>query len=761
LKGNPDRSSAANASATAIRPNGAVLAAVLAALAAGYWIWFARETPRRLAVLSLLRDPFSLIAEWFGPAGTPLGILDRLPILALAAFILLAGYGLGRLAIDRLRLADGCSELERAIFGLAAGLSGLSTVVLFVGLAGFLRQGWLLWTIAGGLASYGIWQVLRDLWSRPLGPSASPPRSAIRNPQSAIVWLAAPFAAILLLGACLPPWDFDVREYHLQVPKEWFQQGQITFLPHNVYGNMPLAAEMHALLAMALWPGESGWFYGALAGKVVIAAFAIIAAIAVAAAAHRFAGAAGAIIAALVVISHPWMIHVSVNGLNDGVLACYVLLSLYAMWLARRGQCSFVLPGLYAGAAAATKYPGLAFAVAPVAIWAALPRQRIETLTRPSATLSQGERSFLMPSVRPTVRAVALVLTGVLVGGGAWYAKTSVFAGNPVYPLAYSLFGGTTRTPDNANQWNQAHDVPRDASGWRYSPRKLAASIAKIVGQDDLASPLLLPLLVAAAIAGLAKVGPSRREGPAPVATNEAPVPDGVSYLLLAAAEMLLWILAVWWLVSHRLDRFLLPAWPIAALLAAGAVALEDRWWRLAVKSVVVVGALYCLLAASSQLVGDNRWFVSLEQLRRDGPWPEGTSLRVKPGQQWLIEHARAGESVLLVGDAEPFDLPMPVYYNTCFDDCLLCDWMLEKSAGHRHDELASRKIAWVLVDWPELVRYRSPGNYGFDPRFDSRLVDELVAQGVLGPPQPVAPPAPGQRGVEIYPVRTTSPLPQ
>ena len=96
----------------------------------------------------------------------------------------------------------------------------------------------------------------------------------------------------------------------------------------------------------------------------------------------------------------------------------------------------------------------------------------------------------------------------------------------------------------------------------------------------------------------------------------------------------------------------------------------------------------------------------------------------------------------------------MRAYYNTCFDDCLLCDWMLGKSADERRLELAMRNIAWVLVDWPELARYQLPGNYGFDPRFEPQLLDELVAQGVLGRPQLLGPPTPDRpRPVEIYPV--------
>ena len=80
-------------------------------------------------------------------------------------------------------------------------------------------------------------------------------------------WLAVPFVLVIVGGALLPPIDFDVLEYHLQVPREWVQSGRITFLPHNVYGNMPLGAETLAALTMALSPGELGWWWGALGGQ--------------------------------------------------------------------------------------------------------------------------------------------------------------------------------------------------------------------------------------------------------------------------------------------------------------------------------------------------------------------------------------------------------------------------------------------------------------------------------------------------------------
>ena len=85
--------------------------------------------------------------------------------------------------------------------------------------------------------------------------------------------VSALLGAILVAGSLLPPWEFDVLEYHLQVPKEWLRSGRIAFLPHNVYGNMPLGAEMHALLAMVSIGGDDGWWRGAMVGKLIMTVF--------------------------------------------------------------------------------------------------------------------------------------------------------------------------------------------------------------------------------------------------------------------------------------------------------------------------------------------------------------------------------------------------------------------------------------------------------------------------------------------------------
>ena len=95
--------------------------------------------------------------------------------------------------------------------------------------------------------------------------------------------MIAPFVVLMILGSMLPTIDFDVLEYHLQGPKEYFQAGRIAFLPHNVYTNMPFGVEMLHLLGMEVL---NDWWWGGLVGQLLVAFFGPATAILIAAAAR-------------------------------------------------------------------------------------------------------------------------------------------------------------------------------------------------------------------------------------------------------------------------------------------------------------------------------------------------------------------------------------------------------------------------------------------------------------------------------------------
>ena len=180
---------------------------------------------------------------------------------------------------------------------------------------------------------------------------------------------AAPFVSVIALGRhARRRLNSTCREYHLQVPKEFYQYGRIDFLPHNVYGNMPLGARCSAWRP---WPLTGDWWFGALVGKTVIALAAPLTALGLFAAGHVSSAPSPVSWRRLTYISIPWIVRVSTLGLIEGMSALY----LWGTDLRRRALVArlteaktlprLLLAGFLAGSAAACKYPNVLFCFLP------------------------------------------------------------------------------------------------------------------------------------------------------------------------------------------------------------------------------------------------------------------------------------------------------------------------------------------------------------------------------------------------------------
>jgi len=701
--------------------------AVFVALGAYLVLYYATRLPilegltggafRRVDYFWLLLLPEELVRGWFGEPAE-FAVADRLPVLAIAAAILGCSACLGWLLLALVRIDRGLTRLEAVVFSAGVGLNAVSTYVLLVGLAGLLGNP-LVFSLPGTatllLGGYLAWK--RKAGDRqakvPVATGGSlrltqaPPPGG-REDEAPFglswLWLALPFVLMIVLGGMLPPIEFDVREYHLQVPKEFHQQGRIGFLPHNVYGNMPLATEMLSLLAMEI---AGDWWLGALAGKTVVAAFAPLTALALLAAGRRLFSPAAGVFAAVVYISTPWIAFVSTNGLVEGAAAFYLLTAAYAALVSTKGAGSLFSPhprssnpphdepgqprrwapasistaalaGYLAGAAVSCKYPAALFVVVPLLAWLALDQFGADG--------------------RIAWKPAGVFLLTVALGCGLWLGKNGVLAGNPTYPLLYRVFGGRTWTDEKNERWNRVHRAHD------FSATALARDLGRVGWRSPWLSPLVLPL------AALAFV-PSRNRR---IAT------------ILAAHVV--FVIACWWLLTHRLDRFWLPALPLAALLAgAGACWSRQRWWRAALVGLFAVASISnFLMAASAGPAKYNRYFVSLARLRVD-------PMRVDAWHRYFNDHVAEGR-VLMVGDAEVFDLEVPILYNTCFDDSIFERLVQGRTASEVAAALQSRQISHVYVHWGEIARYRSPGNYGYTDFVAPGVFDRLVEQGVLWP---------------------------
>ncbi len=616
----------------------------------------------------------SLVGGAINRLGKTEFLAQRIPIAAVGLLIIAAAIGLGAIVLLLIRPAPLRTPTFAAIaFGLGAAWLGVLTLV-------FGRLGWLSPAVVRlGLAALALagcaLLIMRAIKTKKNGAPA--PLTLHAGSIVGFCVLAAPFVVLMVLGSMQPSIEFDSLEYHLQGPKEWYLSGKIMFLPYNVYTSMPFNVEMLHLLAMHLL---GDWWAGALAGQFVVMFHSLAAALAIGLAAAKLGTPRAGLCAALVYLSAPWTYRLSVFGYVEGPLNLYhALLVLVAIEASRapdpKSAATFWgLAGAFAGGAMACKYPALLTAVAPFAFW-----MLVDALRR-------RQSSFLIAFT------VGLALTI-----GPWLAKNVVDHGNPVYPLANSIFHGHPWSPERESQWNRAHG-PRPAT-----VTSLIDGASEVAGRNDWQSPLFFTL--------------------APVAFFPSHQRRTSTWLALYA----LTIFATWYLLTHRLDRFWLPSLvPLAILAGLGADWSRRRAWSAILGLILTLGLASNWIFNTTALAGLNRWTDDLNELRRDVP------AMASPTLFWLDANLQPNRRVLLVGQAGVFHLNIAHVYNTVFDEEQLERLAQGRSPAEFHDTLRSRGLTHILVDWAEIARHRKPGGYGFSPFVTQERFDAWERAGVL-----------------------------
>jgi hypothetical protein len=650
---------------------------------------------RGLIFFAALLRPEDFVAKWFeGASWVSFG--EHLTLLMWAAAVLSAAAGAGWMCLRVVRADRLLSRLEMTVLSIGVGLNVVSLVTLTLGLAGLLRRD--LFIVLGigvcvAAAATRRWAGCESGTCR--RPSLDNEQAdATWNWSPRWLWLLAPFVIALVGSAMTPPLDFDVREYHLQAPKEFYQAGRVTFLPHNVYANMPLGTEMLALAGMVV---SDDWWTGAMVGKTLIALFAPLGALLLYAAGRRFATPAAGIVAALVYISIPWVAIVSSQALVEGAFAFYLFAALYGVLIWRQAFSApdadvnqrhaalamLGVAGFLAGSAVSTKYPAVLYCAAPLTL----------------LVIGISWRHLLSRTLTSRMVAISLLvfLLAMVLGCGVWFAKNAAFTGNPTYPLLYRVFGGEEWSVGKEQRWQDAHRPPP------YQADDLAERLWQLALVGTWISPLVVPLAV--------------------LAFFEKRAIRLTRLLAIAIA----FIFISWWLLTHRIDRFLVPIWPLAAMLAGiGATWNATLLWRRTLWTVLVIGLAYDFVLIAGGPVADNRYLMSLVELRAE------SVRRVDPWHEYLNAHAGEIKGVLLVGDAQPFDLEVPNQYNTVFDRSIFEELVRDHSPEEVRKALLDRGISHIYVSWPEIARYRSPGNYGITEFLQPRIFADLVAAGVL-----------------------------
>jgi len=578
------------------------------------------------------------------------------------------------------------------------GLWMLSTAVLAVGVAttGGLR-GWLWWPVLAVGVVLAAWQGRKamEAWRLPA-----------RFDGRALVWVVlAAAVAIWLAGATLMPGlmvtadRYDVLEYHLQVPREFFSAQHIGELRHNCYSYYPLGVEMLFLLAMCL---RNGAYEGMYLAKMLHGAFGVLAVGVVFAALRREDDTRGRF-AAAILGTLPIVIYLSWLAMVELAAVFYTALALLWLrqWLTDGRAGSAACIGIALGAACATKYLSVGLVAGPVLaamiVMACAKRPRLARLAH--------------------VWAAAVVCLVLL---APWLMRNYATTGNPVFPLATTAFGRGHWSAESQQRWIAGHrpgmhaPVPQPP-GWQPvpAPGRLELFYDHLMVAEKLCPPVLL-------LAGV-----------------------GICIVLAAGRGAALWDwsivivfalqAAVWAAFTHQMPtRFLAPAMVPISLLAGTALsalaslrenpfksapapppAHEAAWGRPVAVALLVLALAVNLITT----------YVMYRKCTRSAP-----PLHGQPGKSMTMLrflHAQAGVPLdsrfMLVGESRCWYWPIDSVYATAFDSHPLAE-MIERglSPTEMLAELKSLGVTHIATGWGELWRLAT--SYGYPAALSSEL---------------------------------------
>jgi hypothetical protein len=636
--------------------------------------WRSGQAALLAGVLLWLAGVFGLT----GPSSAPVLFVLLTDGLLLLVW-LAAGTGLGAFLLGPFRQATSPANPTLVVVTAAAfGLGAFSLAVLGLGLMGWLTAvvAWVLILLALGavaLMRLPHW-ASRATWGAAM-------REGLRAPAGwSWLWLVAvPFLSIATVGAMVPPgilWGdephgYDVVEYHLQVPREWYEAGRVVPLRHNAFSYFPFNVEAHYLLAMHLRGGPWAGMYLAQLMHVAFVGLSVVAVAGVARQVFPESRAAPAL-AGVAAATTPWLTLLAPVAYNEGGLLLYGTLAIGWVLIGAKGEGgrrkdeerrtampdsfssfrlhpsalrSFALAGLLAGFACGVKLTGVPLVLLAVAAVSGV-------------MLLLGRVDFARASI-----AIGLYLACGLLTFSPWLVRNLAWAGNPVFPEGMRLLGPGHFSETQVERWKRAHAPAAEQSPL---PARVKAFNHQVV-HDWRFGYVLFPLALAAVV-----FRPR----------------DRVTWFNIAVTSLF----TVFWIgFTHLQSRFFVLGVPVAALLIAGAARRRP------------FAAVAAALLTGSALLGGVHLYQRLAR-------PEYTSVLTAESVDELtpepLKSVPRDRPLLLVGDAKVFWYQRPMNrlrYRTVFDvDAADGQGAIEAWAGSKGIPAGT----WVLVHPDEIRRF-------------------------------------------------------
>jgi len=576
-----------------------------------------------------------------------------------------------RIAHPAARLGIGAA-VGYALMGSAVGVLGLVHAVHVLSM----------WLLLGGALIARAPRLIEKL--RLLPAALTQGLAALRRADvgirlALIVKVSAEASGVVL--AALPAVWWDPVAYHLPIAAAALFHGGFEFDPQMVQSGFPLLGEAAALPAYAL-AGSAG------AAMVTLGA-GIGVALLVWALADMLSAGTGPIGGMLVVTSGLWL-WLAPSFYVDVPFAMFVIAGVLVALETKNQSPFFVLSlaGALAGAAAATKYSGLALVliILVLAVWTAGPYKR---------------------------QAVLGFLAGFALIAGGWYLRTFVLTGDPIYPFLSHMLAPAAQVRDFAARYVE---MTRHWCGGGSSlgdlitlPYRLVADPRQFCGDPGLA----LRIGVIFAIVGVVAIVRTR---------------------VVAAACV---VMTLFWFATSQQWRFALPAlFLYAAIVAAGVSAAGERLRLIGTVVLSVLGAYVVLMnwlpalrsQASSTIVPAYAYIAGTQSADQF----LDARLETFAAARWLAGHNIPGNQVLALDDVRNYYFPRGTSWaNPYYQQVIALDWRSDFQA--RYHDVEMRGYKYIIVNTNDAYLHRTPTGVDWDvfARDRQRFVQVFNANGV------------------------------
>jgi hypothetical protein len=463
--------------------------------------------------------------------------------------------------------------VARHTLAFTAGNVAFSYVITALGFMGYFIPS-VLWTVF--IAGFGlaIWRIAMR-FMRPLqGPSLNHAIQEEGGEKCILFFLVVTVALFLLpaiLQAAAPPYVRDSLVYHLLCPKEYLKVGHLVHIEGNLFSAFPKGHEMFMTLLLAIGGDRAAQGFSILQQVAAIGGLYSLT--------RLMAGPWPSAVCTLGYATVPPVMYFTGCGYVEPALLMALgncLLALTFLFQShmdksingrmRLGAITFI--GFLAGWMTALKYSGLIYLglIGLILLW--------------------GQRKA---SIRKFMSIGSVFTLGAL-PGLSWMVWNWITLGNPVYPMAWFLFGGKGWEEAQAlamSLYFDAYGMGRNLLDYLLLSWRLAFSGRfDSIRFDGAIGPLLILFLALAAASGYLLI----RRRLAGIMTKR------IGFMFIVSTAFFVF--------GTQQTRFWLPSQMLACAFAAPAVELLVNWAR---NRRLIKKVLFLILVGS---LAWNMWFL-------------------------------------------------------------------------------------------------------------------------------------------------------